>query len=82
MSNIKSILSLGIYAKQASNLLSNTPGEKINEGLEELKKNLKKFSEDLIIINKVDIRNAHNNKMSSVMIDRLTLNADRIESMI
>ena len=76
------ILNLGINAKKASNLLSSISGRQKNAGIEELKKNLKKFSEDLITVNKVDIKNAHNNKISSAMIDRLTLNVDRIQDMI
>ena len=82
MNNIKKILNLGINAKKASILLSNISGKKKNEGIEELKKNLKKFSEDLIIANKIDIKKALSNKISSAMIDRLTLNDDRIKGMI
>jgi glutamate-5-semialdehyde dehydrogenase len=82
MKNIKKILNLGINAKKASDLLSSVSGKQKNEGLEKLKKNLTIFSEDLIAINKIDIENAHNNKVSSAMIDRLTLNVDRIKYMI
>ena len=82
MNNIKNILTLGINAKKASNLLSNISGKQKNKGLEKLKKNLKIFSKDLIEVNKIDIKNAHGNKISSSMIDRLTLNADGIKGMI
>ena len=82
MKNIKKILNLGVNAKKASDLLSSVSGKQKNEGLEKLKKNLTIFSEDLISINKIDIENAHNNKVSSAMIDRLTLNVDRIKYMI
>ena len=81
MKSNQKILNLGINAKKASNLLSSISGRQKNAGIEELKKNLKKFSEDLIAVNKVDIKNAHNNKISSAMIDRLTLNVDRIQDM-
>jgi len=82
MNNNKIILNLGINAKKASNLLSHISGKQKNNGLEELKKNLKIFSEDLITINKLDIKNAHHNKISTAMIDRLTLNDERINDMI
>jgi len=82
MNNIKKILNLGINAKKASSLLSNISGKKKNEGIEELKKNLNKFSEDLIAVNKIDIKNALSNKISSAKIDRLTLNVDRIKDMV
>jgi glutamate-5-semialdehyde dehydrogenase len=82
MNNNKTILNLGINAKKASRLLSRISGQQKNEGLKELKKNLKIFSEDLILVNKIDIKNAHRNKISLVMIDRLTLNADRIKDII
>ena len=81
MKSNQKILNLGINAKKASNLLSSISGRQKNAGIEELKKNLKKFSEDLIAVNKVDIENAHNNKISSAMIDRLTLSIDRIQDM-
>jgi len=82
MNNTKTILNLGINAKKASSLLSRISGKQKNEGLKELKKNLKIFSEDLIVVNKIDIKNAHRNKISLAMIDRLTLNADRIKDII
>ena len=82
MNNNKTILNLGINANKASNLLSKISGKQKNEGLEELKKNLKIFSEDLILVNEIDIKNAHRNKISSTMIDRLTLNTDRIKDII
>jgi len=82
MKNNQKILNLGINAKKASNLLSTISGTQKNAGIEELKKNLKIFSEDLIVVNKVDIKNAHSNKVSSAMIDRLTLDVDRIQDII
>ena len=81
MKDIQKILNLGINAKKASNQLSNIPGKQKNKGIEELRKNLEIFSEDLITVNKIDIKNAHRNEISSAMIDRLTLNVDRIKDM-
>ena len=76
------ILNLGIQAKTAADLLSNTSEDEKNYALQELKKNLKIFSDEIIEVNKKDIENAHIMKISPAMIDRLTLNPDRILSMI
>ena len=73
---------LGINAKKASRKLANTHNNKKNEALEYLKEDLRSLSSELIEINKADIKNAHSMKLSSAMIDRLTLNNERIEGMI
>jgi glutamate-5-semialdehyde dehydrogenase len=73
---------MGIQAKKAANLLANISGEKKNLALEELKKNLNIFSNEIIEVNKKDIENAHKMKLSSAIIDRLTLSSDRILGMI
>lgn len=85
MNNIelnKSIKSLGIKAKNASYLLANISEKNKNLALEELQNNLKISKDELIEINKKDIENASNSNLSSAKIDRLTLNAERIEGMI
>jgi glutamate-5-semialdehyde dehydrogenase len=82
MKKIQKILNLGINAKKASNVLANISGKQKNAGLKELKKNLKIFSEDLITVNKIDVKNALSNKVSLAIIDRLTLNVDRIKDML
>ena len=76
------IKNLGINAKKAASKLANIDNDKKNKGLEYLKKDLKLISSKLININKMDIENAHSKKLSLAMIDRLTLNEDRIEAMI
>ena len=82
MSNNEKILDLGIKAKKAANLLANFSGEQKNLALNELKENLKIFSDELIEINKRDIENAYKIKLPLSIIDRLTLTPDRILSMI
>ena len=83
MNSINSIIKdLGIKAKKASNELANVQGDKKNKALNYLKKNLKLLSSKLIEVNKIDIQNAHDAKLSSAKIDRLTLNEDRIHSMV
>ena len=78
----KIIKNIGINAKEASGKLANTNNEKKNEALDNLRQDLKLFSSELIKINKKDLDNAHLMKLSSSMIDRLTLNEDRIDNMI
>ena len=76
------IENLGINAKNAAQKLAKIHNDKKNEALEYLKKDLKLLSSELIKINKIDVDNANAMKLSSAMVDRLTLNKDRIEGMI
>ena len=82
MNSFEIIKQLGINAKQASSELANINNDQKNQALNNLCKNLKKFSSEIIEINNKDIQNAHNMKLSSALIDRLTLNKDRIDGMI
>ena len=81
MNNNNYILELGIKAKKASELLSNISTKIKNEALLELKKNIIKFSDEILKVNEKDIENANKKLLSSAIIDRLTLNKDRIDSM-
>ena len=81
MNNNNYILELGTKAKKASELLSNISTKIKNEALLELKKNIIKFSDEILKINEKDIENANKKLLSSAIIDRLTLNKDRIDSM-
>ena len=78
----KTIKLMGLKAKNAADLLGNISEDKKNEALEELKKNLKLSQNELIEINKKDIKNAVTANLSSSIIDRITLTSTRIESMI
>ncbi len=82
MNSIEIIRNLGINAKKASYELSKIKNQKKNEALDNLKQDLKLFSSELIKINKKDVDNAYSMKLSSSLIDRLTLNEDRIDNMI
>ena len=73
---------IGFKAKKASELMSNITGDQKNNALFELKKNLNSFKSDLIEANKIDINNAKSAKLSSSIIDRLSLNQDSINGMI
>ena len=82
MKKISEILELGIKAKKAAGMLANISGKKKNLALEELRKKLLASGKELIEINKKDIENAHNKNLNSSIIDRLTLNKERISNMI
>ena len=82
MNKKESIKEIGIKAKYASNLLANVSDIQKNNGLEKLKKNLKKNQNEIIEINKIDIENGSKINLSSSIIDRLTLNTERIADMI
>ena len=73
---------LGINAKIAAEKLSNIHSDNKNKALEYLKEDLRLLSSELIEINKADIKNAQLMKLSPAMIDRLTLNKQRVEGMI
>ena len=82
MKTLNIINDLGIRAKKASIELSNIESSKKNLALENLKSELKLNSNEIIKINKKDIENAMSMNLSSAMIDRLTLNKERIEGVI
>jgi Gamma-glutamyl phosphate reductase len=82
MNNHEEILSLGSKAKKASALLSLITNEQKNAALEELKTNLNLYSDEIIKENAKDIKNAKTNNLSSALIDRLTLNKERIDGII
>ena len=81
--NTKEIVKkLGINAKKAASKLSNTNSKIKNLALENLKKELDLNINEIIEVNKKDIENANLLKLSSAMIDRLTLTRDRIQGII
>ena len=82
MNNKYSVKDLGVKAKKAASLLTNISNDQKNEALNNLKKNLQLYEDELIIINKKDIDNALARKLSVSIIDRLTLNSDRIKGMM
>ena len=77
----ESIKNIGAKAKDASLLLANISENKKNLALENLKKNLNASKNDLIEVNKIDIKNASISKLSIAMIDRLSLTNKIIEGM-
>ncbi|MEG1066883.1 MAG: glutamate-5-semialdehyde dehydrogenase [Erysipelotrichaceae bacterium] len=70
----------GSNAKKASYSLMNMSTSKKNEILKEIGIALRNNSSIIIEANKIDIANAIKNNLSIGIIDRLTLNVDRIEA--
>ncbi len=70
---------LGINAKKAETILMNVSTQKKNEALKLIAQNLVSNTQYIIQQNKTDIDNARANGMSESMIDRLTLNEQRIK---
>ncbi len=71
---------LGREAKAASRVLAQTPTNIINQALEALSQDLIKNSESIIEANAKDLAAAEQKGLSPALIDRLTLNEDRIKS--
>ena len=67
-------------AKEASYILAQTSGERINAVLDSLSIALRDSKEIIIHANEKDILAAHEKGLSEALIDRLMLNEDRIES--
>ncbi len=73
----KEILERAVKAKQA---VKNLTADKKNAAIEKMALELEKSMEGILSANAVDTKNAQG-KISDVMIDRLTLTAERIKSM-
>ena len=75
------IKQLGIKSKIASTKLANINSNTKNRALQNAKDIILSSALELIKVNQQDIDNAINKKLSTAMIDRLTLNMNRIEGM-
>ena len=71
---------LGIGAKKAERVLMTASSEMKNKALEEIAKALIEKTSYIEEKNKIDIDNARENGMSESMIDRLSLNKERIKA--
>ncbi len=72
---------LGAETKAASYILAQTPTEKINAILHDLKDQLIANKEKILSANKKDIAQAQEKSLSPALIDRLELNDERINTM-
>ena len=80
--NIKEVMeSIGINAKAAAQVLSNTDGEEKDRGLREISSSLRDCRAEIIAANNIDMENSSKKGLSPSMLDRLNLNEDRVDSM-
>lgn len=80
--DIKSeIYGYGEKAKDAALKLSTATSKEKNNALQKMADNLRKNSEQIIEENKKDIDAGKNNNLSAAMLDRLLLDAKRVEAM-
>ena len=81
--NIKDLVeSIGKKAKEAASKLSIIEGERKNKALKKTSEFIHLYASELIEENNKDIKIAIDKKLSSAIVDRLTLNQTRINDMI
>ncbi len=73
--------SLGIRAKKAAEVLAHLDPASKNLGLRAAADSLRKNMKDIIAANNLDVENARSRGMSEALIDRLSLNVSRVNSM-
>ena len=78
---MNSLTNLGIKARKAETVLSLASSELKNRALTEIAKDIKANSDAIISANEKDLAAACENGMSASLLDRLTLNLDRIFAM-
>lgn len=76
------IETLGKNARAAAPQLAGCGTDKKNAVLSEIARRLNQNAEAIIAANRTDVENAQKNGMSEAMIDRLTLNENRIAGMV
>jgi glutamate-5-semialdehyde dehydrogenase len=73
---------LGIKAKEAALKLGRLTEQDKNEALLEMAQSLEKHTKTIILANQKDIERAQNNGLAEPLVERLTLNEKRIQSMV
>ena len=77
-SKVNEVLTKAKAAKDASNFLANLSTKEKNNAISQAAKNINKYSDKIIQINKQDIKKAKKNKISESFIDRMFLDKKRI----
>ena len=75
------IENMAVEAKRASRILRKIGRKEKDEALKLMAEGLIKRQDDILRENEKDLKNAHEMKLSSAMIDRLNLNEERIKEM-
>lgn len=76
-----SLSNLTQKARNASRQLALSPEDKRNLALKEAAVTIRQSQDKILDANKSDMKNAESNNLSAAMLDRLKLNAERIEAM-
>ena len=82
MSLKQSMIKIGQQAKSAASKLSITNSKIKKKALSKSAEQIKLNTNEIVDINKTDIDNAVKNNLSSALIDRITLNNERVESIV
>lgn len=75
------LLEIGQRAKKAAAVLNTLSQERKIKGLQAASYALKNHKDDILLANQEDVKKAKANGMSEALVDRLTLNAARIDAM-
>lgn len=75
------LLEIGQRAKKAAAVLNTLSQERKIKGLQAASYALKNHKDDILLANQEDVKKARANGMSEALVDRLTLNAARIDAM-
>ncbi|MGN1318762.1 MAG: glutamate-5-semialdehyde dehydrogenase [Lachnospirales bacterium] len=78
---MKSLIEIGLCAVEAKRKLAKLTTDDKNNLLKEAANSLIKNSDEIIKANNIDVENAKNNGVKASIIDRLTLNKDRVLAM-
>jgi glutamate-5-semialdehyde dehydrogenase len=76
-----SVRDMGIAAREAARLLAHAPTGQKNRALAAMAKALRAAEKDLLEANRADVAQAKKDGLDAAFVDRLTLNAERIEQM-
>ena len=74
------MLEIGKTASQAAATLSIASTDAKNTALNQAAKAIRTSADNIIAANKIDVKNAENNNISAAFIDRLLLDAERVEA--
>ena len=76
------LLEQGKKAKEVSRIIAQLSSNEKNQGLTSAADNLIKRMDEIVKANKIDLENAKDQGISGALLDRLTLDEERIEAMV
>lgn len=75
------LVTLGEQAKKATKTISQATKKEKNDALFAMAQGLREYTQEILEANKKDVEKATDNGMPKTLLDRLTLDKDRVESM-